>query len=121
MLDVPAEPGQLPVVRAEVARWAGGALTPEVLGSLQLVLGEAVANAVEHAYHGVRPGRVAARLALRDGAVHGDVRDTGTWRTTRDPGRGPGYGLRMIEGLAPGARVETGPGGTRVRFAVPVS
>ncbi|MDQ3901537.1 MAG: SpoIIE family protein phosphatase [Actinomycetota bacterium] len=50
---LPAEPGQLSGLRREVRGWVGADALPAALGEdLQITLGEAAANAVEHAYAG---------------------------------------------------------------------
>jgi anti-sigma regulatory factor (Ser/Thr protein kinase) len=48
--------------------------------SLITAIGEAVANAVEHAYRGEVPGYVYLRLAFRDGIVSAEIEDRGRWR-----------------------------------------
>ena len=119
---LPAEPSELPRLRDRVAGWAAlAALPAELLGHLQLALGEAVANAVEHAHVEAPPGRpreVDVRVELVRGGVRAVVRDAGRWRTGRDPGRGPGHGLAVVRGLAPDAEIEPGPDGTVVRFTL---
>ena len=61
---------------------------------LVLTVGEASTNAIEHAYHGRRPGVID--LSISDGgddALHVEVRDHGRWREVVDrPGRGYGAG-----------------------------
>ena len=50
-LGVRADPGQLSAIRRAVAQWAAGAgMDGDSIGDLQLALGEAASNAVEHAY-----------------------------------------------------------------------
>ena len=65
---LPADPAQLAGARRAVAAWSTAAgLSIDTVEDLQLALGEALANAVEHAYSGggagaVRvPGRAGAR------------------------------------------------------------
>ena len=56
---LPAQPRQLRVMRRAVERWAAAVgLSDEVLDDLQYALGEAAANAVEHAYGEHRRRRV---------------------------------------------------------------
>ncbi|MGY1605193.1 SpoIIE family protein phosphatase [Geodermatophilus sp. SYSU D00815] len=118
---LPADPARLARVRRAVQAWADEAGLPEeTTEDLQLALGEAVANAVEHAYRGTTPGECAYRLAwTADGAVAVDVEDFGAWRAIpEDPGF-RGRGLLLIRRLAEGVVVEPTPGGgTTVRFRV---
>src|SRR4051794_19336389 len=102
-LELPAVPLQLRVMRRAVQRWADEALLPpDATGDLQLALGEAAANAVEHAHPDVeQPGRVTVTLDPRpDGSMWVTVTDDGRWRpATDDPGF-RGRGLQMISTLA---------------------
>ncbi len=117
-----ADPTRLGPLRRRVAAWADVAgLGDDVLDDLQLALGEAATNAVEHAYGPVPPegAEVAVRLTTRaDGGVAVWVRDHGAWREApADPGH-RGRGLLLIRALAPDVVVEGGPGGTSVTFTV---
>jgi anti-anti-sigma factor len=119
---IPADPRRLSAVRRAVETWAGlAALTPESLEDLQLALGEAVANSVEHAYRDAPAGECAFRVArTADGGVDVTVRDFGAWRPPpSDPGfRGRGLGL--MHSLGEDVRIEQGAqGGTTVGFHVP--
>ncbi|WP_409331573.1 SpoIIE family protein phosphatase [Trujillonella humicola] len=120
-LDLPAEPERLPEVRRAVQRWASAAgLSADAVEDLQLALGEATGNAVEHAYRdGDGPGRVLVELGL-DGAgdVVGSVTDAGSWRT---PPRNPGFrgrGLQIISTLARDVDLSPGLSGTALRFVL---
>ncbi|MBW0115391.1 SpoIIE family protein phosphatase [Pseudonocardia abyssalis] len=116
----PARPDQLAVVRRDVAAWVtAAALSKDTGDDLQLALGEALANAVEHAYRDRAPGEYHYRLDQRpDGAVQVEVSDHGSWRP---PPADPGYrgrGLLVIDRLAGGAVIERSDEGTRVTFTV---
>ena len=116
-----AVPGTLSVVRREVSAWSrSSGLGEDQLDDLQLAVGEAVANSVEHAYAGGEPGTVRYRLAAaEDGAVRAEIDDDGRWRPPGDPGF-RGRGLVVINGLGRGLTVEHDEGpGTRVRFTLP--
>jgi PAS domain S-box-containing protein len=117
-----ADPERLGPLRRAVAAWAGEAgLGEDVLDDLQLALGEAATNAVEHAYGATPPdgSEVAVRLRVRaDGGVDVWVRDHGAWRAApADPGH-RGRGLVLIRALATDVVVDGGPGGTAVTFTV---
>ena len=116
----PAVPAQLAVMRREVREWARAAALPaDQLGDLQLALGEAVANAVEHAYAG-EPGQVRYRVAVAaGGGVEVEVTDDGGWRQPpTDPGF-RGRGLLIIDRISRSTTVEHTDTGTTVRFVVP--
>jgi anti-anti-sigma factor len=116
-LDLPAEPGQLRALRRSVHGWARDTgLRAELVDDLLLAVGEAVANAVEHAYPPARPGRVGVRLAVEAGTVSAAVSDQGSWRPPPpDPGF-RGRGLQMIRGLGDDVQLDADGGGTTVRF-----
>jgi PAS domain S-box-containing protein len=120
---LPAEPARLAAVRRAVVAWGDAAALPEdVVEDLQLALGEALANAIEHAYQGRPAGECAYRVSWTpDGGIDVRVDDSGSWRPVpADPGF-RGRGLMLIHQLAEHVVVEPGPsGGTTVRFHVAV-
>jgi anti-sigma regulatory factor (Ser/Thr protein kinase)/anti-anti-sigma regulatory factor len=121
-IHLPADPAHLGPLRRTVRRWAGEAgLDEDVLADLQLALGEAATNAVEHAYGPTPPAgsEVVVRLATRaDGGVAVRVRDRGSWRRAApDPGH-RGRGLMLIRALAADVVVAGGTDGTVVTFTV---
>ena len=121
-LRLPADPARLAGLRRAVLSWAGAAGLPEdATEDLQLALGEAVANAVEHAYRDQPDGECDITLTWRpDGGVDARVADSGRWRPVpADPGF-RGRGLLLIRRLAEDVAIEPAPGGgTTVRFRVP--
>ncbi|MCW0216644.1 MAG: ATP-binding protein [Pseudonocardia sp.] len=126
-----AAPRELARIRAHIAEWAAEVgLAADGLADLQLAVGEAVANGVEHAYRGRPVGPVEVSLALHTpdrapGAPRGSVvsvrvRDHGVWHPAPvDPG-GRGRGLTMIRALADDLDVSATGAGTKVTFDVPV-
>ncbi|NMO93814.1 SpoIIE family protein phosphatase [Actinomycetospora sp. TBRC 11914] len=117
-----ADPARLGPLRRSVAAWGDQAgLGADVLDDLQLALGEAATNAVEHAYGLVPPegAGVDVRLTARaDGGVGVCVRDHGAWREApTDPGH-RGRGLLLIRAVASDVVVQGGPDGTAVTFTV---
>ena len=89
-LELPPEPRQLASMRAMLRRWLGhvGASEEDEAGILAAV-GEAAANAIEHA--GLSPRQVftvAGRVS--DGTVELTVSDPGRWREGGGEGRGRG-------------------------------
>ncbi|GLZ53897.1 SpoIIE family protein phosphatase [Actinomycetospora sp. NBRC 106378] len=119
----PADPAELARMRRAVRAWSGPAgLRDEVAEDLQLALGEAATNAVEHAYGAVPPAGAEVTVTLTvqpDGGAAVAVTDHGTWREIpTDPGH-RGRGLSLIRALASDVVLDTGSEGTTVSFTVP--
>jgi anti-anti-sigma factor len=118
---LPATPTQLPKLRRVVSAWAAAIPLPDDQAEdLQLALGEAAANAVEHAYAGQTPGAFGFRIAHEpDGSIEVAVDDDGTWRPApADPGF-RGRGLALIRAIGQDVVVDTQGKGTHVRFTIP--
>jgi anti-anti-sigma factor len=119
---LPADPARLSRVRRAVGAWtAAVGLPPATVDDLQLALGEALANAVEHAYPG--PGHEGeCEYSLErdaDGSIRVRVRDDGTWRPVPADKGFRGRGIELIGGLATDVAIEPAPGrGTEVRFRI---
>lgn len=117
-----ADPVELGRIRRQIAGWARRSGVPEdVTMDLQLAVGEAVANGVEHAYGSGGAGTVEVEVAVRDEppvAVVVRVTDHGTWRTAPAATGYRGRGLLMIERLAQQVRVLSSSGGTEVCFEI---
>jgi anti-anti-sigma factor len=119
---LPAEPPQLAVMRRVVRRWAAAAaLSADMTDDLLLALGEAAANAVEHAYRDGATGDWSYEVArCGDGSVAGVVQDWGSWRPPpADPGF-RGRGVAFVRQLSEEMVVEHRGDGTTVRFRLPL-
>ena len=94
-LRMRADPKVLADVRRSVRRWLRerGANGDDV-NEITLAVGEACANAIEHAYSPA-PAWFVLDAVESDGAVTVTVLDTGQWRPARGENRG--RGLRIIE------------------------
>src|SRR3954471_14249283 len=115
-LDLIADPAALPGVRRRLNSWltALGMGEQDRVG-VMVAVGEACANAAEHAYRGSEPGpmSVTARVDV-DGVLTVTVRDEGTWRPPdRDPGD-RGRGLLIMRQLVDGVVLEEAERGTTV-------
>jgi PAS domain S-box-containing protein len=116
-LRLPAAPSSAAIARRLAARFARVArLSPERTFDLTIAVGEAVANAVEHAYRDTT-GDFVLRLMLRDGKVAGEVQDLGIWRDCL-PGPERGRGLAILRATTQRLEFERSPNGTTVAFAV---
>jgi PAS domain S-box-containing protein len=116
-LRLPAAPSSAAIARRLASRYARVAkLSPERTFDLTIAVGEAVANAVEHAYLG-RKGDFIVRLALRDGKVAGEVQDLGTWRND-SPAAERGRGLTILRATTQQLELNRSGAGTTVAFTV---
>src|SRR5436305_4685407 len=114
--------GQLSGLRRAVRGWVGAGALPAALGEdLQITLGEAAANAVEHAYAGAGKAGEFTYLVTRcsDGAIEVEVRDFGRWRPERASNFHRGRGLVIIREIGVDVVVEPTQAGTEVRFRLP--
>jgi anti-anti-sigma factor len=112
-------------MRRAVEEWAAAVGLPDdVLDDLQYALGEAAANAVEHAYGGVEnDGAFTYALTHLPGDVDGvavEVRDEGRWRPAPADAGHRGRGVQVLHAIGREVRIDSGDDGTTVRFRVPV-
>ncbi|WP_081788712.1 SpoIIE family protein phosphatase [Candidatus Blastococcus massiliensis] len=118
-LDLPAVPASLPGIRRRLTTWlsALGMGENDRVG-VMVAVGEACANAAEHAYRGSEPGGMSVTATVDvDGVLTVRVHDDGTWRPPdRDPGD-RGRGLLIMRQLVDSVSLEDGPG-TTVTLAV---
>lgn len=97
-LEVCGCPDQLSALRHALRAWleATGADEDDVV-AMQIAAGEATANAVEHAYHGVEPGPVRLAADLEPGdVVRVEIGDGGRWRPQRELNGSRGRGLLLM-------------------------
>jgi anti-sigma regulatory factor (Ser/Thr protein kinase) len=113
-LELPAEPGALAPLRRSLGRYlAGLGMSADEAFALTVAVGEAAANAVEHAY-GPTEATFVVEADVVDGEVHVLVRDRGRWRAPRGAGRG--RGLELMRALTERADVTQSDDGTEVRL-----
>ena len=119
---LPACGESMRVLRRRLAAWAAVAgLRGEPAEDLELALGEAGANAAEHAYSAAEEGAFDYTVARRaDGDIEVAVRDFGRWRPAPSDNGHRGHGLRVIGAIAADLLIDRGQDGTHVRFRVPV-
>ncbi len=110
------------MLRRLVADWGAAAGLPaELAEDLELALGEAGANAAEHAYPAAEAGEFDYTVARRaDGDIDVAVRDHGRWRPVPVDNGHRGHGLRVIGAVAADLQIDRGSDGTDVRFRLPV-
>jgi serine phosphatase RsbU (regulator of sigma subunit)/anti-sigma regulatory factor (Ser/Thr protein kinase) len=114
-----ARPEELRTVRAAAREWLDGeGLDRADRDGVVLALGEACANAVEHAYVEGQPGEMEVELSMLDDSLVAVVRDVGAWRAVPhgDPDRGRGY--QVMRALSDRVDVESGADGTIVTMYI---
>jgi len=124
---IDADPQHLRDVRARLREWLlQQAVVEDDVDDVLVSSGEAVANAVEHAYLGHLLGDVDVRADLRPDAeaktASLDVRvtDRGSWR--RPAAEGPrGNGQKLMRALADDVRVRSDGAGTAVQLRYTVN
>ncbi len=119
-LDLVADPAALPGVRRRLNSWLGGVgMGEQDRVGVMVAVGEACANAAEHAYRGSEPGPMSLRAWVDvDGVLTVTVRDEGTWRPPdRDPGD-RGRGLLIMRQLVDGVVLEEEAKGTTVTLSL---
>jgi PAS domain S-box-containing protein len=113
-LDLPAVPESARLVRAALQRFAEAyALDDDQRFTLEVAVGEAVANTIEHAY-GIGAGRFAVAARENGSDLEIEVQDQGQWRAPREEGRG--RGMPIMEALAHSVRVDNSATGTTVHM-----
>jgi anti-anti-sigma factor len=115
-LEVTAHPAALPGIRRQLGTWlAGVGMGEQDRVGVMVAVGEACANAAEHAYRGIQPGPIAVTADVDvDGVLTVTVRDEGSWRPPdRDPGD-RGRGLLIMRQLVDTVLLDETPQGTTV-------
>ena len=119
-LDLTAVPAALPGVRRRLSAWLTGlGMGEQDRIGVMVAVGEACANAAEHAYRGVDPGPMSVTAVVDvDGVLTVTVRDEGTWRPPdRDPGD-RGRGLLIMRQLLDRVTLVEEDSGTTVTMSV---
>jgi anti-anti-sigma factor len=119
-LELTAVPSALPGVRRRLGTWlsALGMGEQDRVG-VMVAVGEACANAAEHAFRGAEPGPMGVDADVDvDGVLTVTVWDEGTWRPPdRDPGD-RGRGLLIMRQLVDGVVLEERRRGTAVTLSL---
>jgi anti-sigma regulatory factor (Ser/Thr protein kinase) len=110
-----AVPAAVPILRRTLQRYAAGlGLDDDRRYALITAVGEAMANAVEHAYTG-RPGIVRVTLAAAADELQVTIEDDGRWKASQyceERGRG----LILMRSLMDGVEITTGSAHTAIRL-----
>ncbi|MGQ0549132.1 MAG: ATP-binding protein [Armatimonadota bacterium] len=114
-LTLPARPASVPIVRQAVRQFATMLrCDSQQTFELQVAIGEAVTNAVVHAYPEAT-GMVWVKVWRTGRTLHAEIEDHGKW--TAGPPKGLGLGLRVIKTFAGDARIKGTASGTTVRLS----
>ena len=118
----PARAEELRSLRASMRRWLDERAVGEPARSgLLLAVGEACANAIEHAYRDGADGAVEVDIAeTADRTLLVRVSDSGTFREPEDRGDDRGRGTHIMRSLTDDFSRESTPAGTTVRFRLPM-
>jgi anti-sigma regulatory factor (Ser/Thr protein kinase) len=115
--DVPADAAQLAVHRRQLRQWLRDCGADEqTIADVLIASGEAVANAMEHAYDFSPSETVEVTVSLRGDRLEVVVRDHGGWKPpgARESDRGRGFPI--IRALMENVEVDPDAGGTTVRL-----
>jgi anti-sigma regulatory factor (Ser/Thr protein kinase) len=119
-LELPAQPASVTHARRVAARFA--AARGGDAAAVELAVGEAVGNAVLHAYRGDASGDIRVDGTMDEGALLIVVGDDGIGMRPDPSSRGLGFGLPLIAQLASAVEITgSDEGGTevRMRFEIP--
>ena len=115
-LELPALPASARTVRQALKTiCAGLRVHSDIEFALQVSVGEAVMNAIEHAY-GVKRGVFRVNASASAQAIVVEVEDDGIWRAPRNEGRG--RGLHIMRELCQNVEVLSNGGRSLVRLTV---
>ncbi|MFJ5992863.1 SpoIIE family protein phosphatase [Lentzea sp. NPDC092896] len=118
---LPASAGELSALRRTATAWAEAAgLSDDAVYDLELALGEAATNVVDHAYP-AGGGTFDTSLEWSGSGVWVSVADHGHWRPEPADKGHRGRGLAMIRALSDRTDLIPGENGTTIRFHVPAS
>jgi anti-sigma regulatory factor (Ser/Thr protein kinase) len=113
-LRLPAEPACAALVRTAMRRFlAASRLDANRAYDALVAVGEAVSNAIEHAYGGSSPETFAVTAERVDATLVVAVADYGRWREP-PPSSPPGRGLALMRRLSDVAEIAGSADGTRV-------
>ncbi len=115
--DFSAIPMAVPIVRRTLNRYVTRlGLDDDRSYALITAVGEAMANAVEHAYP-EQPGIVRLRVTNGDGALHVTIEDDGRWKQAQKREE-RGRGLPLMRALMDGVEIRTNQSHTTISLTM---
>ena len=118
-LELPAAKESVTAARRSAATFAESVGADRA--AVELAVGEAVGNAVLHAYRGAAEGRILVAGLLDDGDLLITVSDEGVGMRPDPESTGLGFGLPLMAQLAKAVEITARSGGgtdVRVRFVI---
>ncbi len=121
-LVFPAEPGELHKLRSLLRDWLDRReVAAATQNSLIVAIGEACANAIEHAYSGLGTGEIKVEVEeIPENILTVTIRDHGRFLTRAKPVADRGRGTALMRELTVDFSRESTPAGTTVRFRLPI-
>jgi anti-sigma regulatory factor (Ser/Thr protein kinase) len=117
-LVLPARPESARTARHELATFAERVGAPAA--KVRIAVGEAVGNAVLHAFRDREPGSIGVTAELEDdSALRITVSDDGIGMRPNPHSQGLGFGLPLIGGVSDEFAVSSGSSGTDVEMRFP--
>jgi anti-sigma regulatory factor (Ser/Thr protein kinase) len=117
LFEFSAIPQAVPIVRRTLHRYAKRlGLDEDRTYSLITAVGEATANAVEHAYT-EQPGIVRLRVANVKGTLHATIEDDGRWKQAQKREE-RGRGLPLMRALMDGVEIRTNQSHTTISLTM---
>jgi CheY-like chemotaxis protein/anti-sigma regulatory factor (Ser/Thr protein kinase) len=119
-VDMRIEPTPADVRHARTALrrfLTGVGLSEEQRFGMLVACGEAVINAVEHAYAEAVPEAIALHAHVDGADAVVEITDRGVWSSDKRDAEQRGYGLPLMHALADGVEIERTRAGTRVRLS----
>jgi len=114
LTKLPARTNELAPLRGELRSWLEQHVSDRSeINAVLTTVGEASANAIDHAYPGQRDPLMRVEAARIDGDVILNVTDTGRWKAP-EPSPDRGRGLMMMEALADDVTIDRRKTGTSV-------
>ncbi len=115
-ITLPAEPSNLAVSRGRLRTWLSeAAVDPDSAADVLLAVGEAAANATEHAVVGTdHEVRLTVSAALSGNILTLTVSDNGRWKPAAESPGHRGHGLHLINALVDSVELTATPSGTTV-------
>ncbi|MGI9123297.1 MAG: ATP-binding protein [Mycobacterium sp.] len=115
-ITLPATPDSLSISRGRLRDWlASAAVDPEACADLLLAVGEATANATEHAVLGASGDvQITLTAAINGLRIAATVADNGVWKPVADSPGHRGHGIPLINALVDSADLSTTSDGTTV-------
>lgn len=115
--ELSATTAALPELRAELIEWLGPLGASDLdLQDIQIAVGEAVANVIEHAYGGAEGPFTVEMYHDVDGRVCVTVADAGTWRLPPVEPAERGRGLIMIRACMDTVEIDSSEDGTTLQM-----